>query len=204
MGYEDQLNLYAYVANDPVNNSDPTGKFFLVGAVIGAGLDLGLQLVENDGDFSRVDYGSVAVSGALGAVGGFAGNIARAARSGQVAVQVAGQARNVGTLNNTQRAILGGTAVATDGAAGAVNSARRGEDPATGAAEGAANAATSPVPSGTIVRTAVEASSETRSDAQAGQPSRPQQSDRPQVRPLTQPPSQRRPGCAQSPDGQCR
>ncbi|OFX02232.1 MAG: hypothetical protein A3E78_04070 [Alphaproteobacteria bacterium RIFCSPHIGHO2_12_FULL_63_12] len=29
IGYQDQLNLYAYVANDPVNKTDPTGEFAL-------------------------------------------------------------------------------------------------------------------------------------------------------------------------------
>ena len=37
MAYEDQMNLYAYVGNDPVNNVDPSGKFLLqaVGFFVG-------------------------------------------------------------------------------------------------------------------------------------------------------------------------
>lgn len=35
MGYEDQMNLYAYVRNDPINATDPSGKFLLKLATIG-------------------------------------------------------------------------------------------------------------------------------------------------------------------------
>ena len=69
------VNLYAYIFNDPIDWNDPTGEIapWLLGGLVGAGVDLGLQLLQNGGDIGCVSWGSVAVSGlagaALGAVG---------------------------------------------------------------------------------------------------------------------------------------
>lgn len=75
IGYSGGLNLYRYANGDPINQMDPTGEIGLVGAGIGMGVDLALQLIENGGNLGCVDWTSVAVSGAMGAVGGFGGNV---------------------------------------------------------------------------------------------------------------------------------
>jgi len=61
-------NLYGYVP-DPVNLVDPTGRLALVGALIGAGIDLGVQLATNGGNFGNVNWVSVGASALSGATG---------------------------------------------------------------------------------------------------------------------------------------
>lgn len=52
---------------------DPTGEILpiLVGIGIGAGLELGIQLLENDGNFDCVNWWTVAFWGGVGGLGGF-------------------------------------------------------------------------------------------------------------------------------------
>jgi hypothetical protein len=65
-------NLYRYVGNNSTNATDPTGMWinFAIGAAIGGVLDLGLQLWEQKGDFSKIDPTRLAISTISGALGG--------------------------------------------------------------------------------------------------------------------------------------
>jgi len=67
-----EINSFAYVANAPADRVDPTGELWFVapaiGGVVGGGIDLGIQLWRNGGNFGCVSWSSVGTSAVIGAL----------------------------------------------------------------------------------------------------------------------------------------
>ena len=71
--------LYHYAGNNPVKYTDPDGNFFIppqviafgIGALIGAGTEFIWQLVENEGDISKIDGSAIFWSGLSGGASAF-------------------------------------------------------------------------------------------------------------------------------------
>jgi RHS repeat-associated protein len=73
------INLYTYVGENPINWNDPSGRCpWCVGALIGAGLDIGLQLLTNGGNVNCINWWEVGASAAVGAFGGWLGELGAA------------------------------------------------------------------------------------------------------------------------------
>jgi len=150
---------YTYANNNPYKYTDPDGEFGVVGALVGAALDAGMQVANGmqsgqslKESVKNIDLGSVAVSAALGSVGGGATILLKGAATGTT--KVAGVTINLTT--KTERVAAGTIGASQASAVGAAQAGRKGENMAEAAAVAVANGVTSPVPSGTIVSKGID------------------------------------------------
>ena len=121
IGYVAAINLYTYVENDPVSNTDPSGKFinYVAGGVIGAGVDVVAQYAQIVGtnqpfhiNWTRTGIAfaaGVATSGASALVGGAVETLGAGAISsfvlrttGNAAIGAIGTVTQTATLNGLQ------------------------------------------------------------------------------------------------------
>jgi RHS repeat-associated protein len=86
--FVDGPSVYAYAGNSPIMYIDEDGRVawfvpVLIGAAVGGGIDLGIELWRHDGDFDCVNWRNVAVGTAIGALTGAGGVVARFAILGR-------------------------------------------------------------------------------------------------------------------------
>jgi len=104
VGYDAGPNLYEYVEDDPTDKTDPTGDCpecvsAIVGAAVGAGLEVATETLVEHRDFQHLDGGAIAREAIIGGVAGATGAgaarlVGKAVGITTVAAKVAASAAN--------------------------------------------------------------------------------------------------------------
>jgi uncharacterized protein RhaS with RHS repeats len=94
LGLVDGASVYGYARQSPGVYTDVTGQCpfcaaIVLGAAVGAGIDILAQLYTNDGQFNCVDWSEVAKEAAWGAAFGVAGEAYNAYRAAKYADDIA-------------------------------------------------------------------------------------------------------------------